>query len=195
MRALLSALLRTIAAASPGYSPVTLGAAPGDQAPRPTASVCPTRPRRVAVVLTVCRGEDRHAARRTSPGALPPVDAGDGGEATVRGPGRGHQLPQSRLDAHPPWPQIGLGDAHDPDIEAPQLVLAALLLPQHAFGRAVAPGMGVLHPPVELDGDRRAVESGVDDGDQPAARPDLNLQFGRGKRGAHDPQPSTGLQG
>ena len=29
-----------------------------------------TRPRRVVVVLTVCRGEDRHAARTTSPDAL-----------------------------------------------------------------------------------------------------------------------------
>jgi hypothetical protein len=202
MRALLSALPRTIAAALPGYSPVTLGAAPRDRGAADELPVHLRSPTPRQLVRAVWSSSSPCAAGRTalrrgrchSARCLPyerivavkRPSAGAGevtssrsrdSMASQRGPRSASAMRTTRMS------------------RPPQLVLAALLLPQHALGRAVAPGIGVLHPPVELDGDRRAVEPGVDDGDQPAASPDLDLQLGRGKPGAHDPQPSTGLQG
>jgi hypothetical protein len=38
------------------------------------------------------------------------------------------------LDAWPPCSQVGVRDPHDADVEGAELVLPALLVPQHLLG-------------------------------------------------------------
>ena len=80
------------------------------------------------------------------------------------------------------------------DVQRSQLVLAPLLVPQDALGRASPPRIAVLHPPVELHRDRGLLEPRVDDGEQAAADPDLDLQLGQRQPCTHDPQPAPRLQ-
>ena len=156
----------TIAVASGGYSPVTRhpAAAVADVALRPLArGPCVDDRGPAAGIATASRDQP---VRRT-----PRLRVASRVNGRAARPGR-TRASRAQAGLRPPAirvPRSASAMRTTPDVERAEFVLAPLLLPEHALGRTPAPRVGVLHPPVELDGDRGVLEPRVDDADQPAA--------------------------
>ena len=176
---------RTITAGSEGYSPVT---------PLP-------KPRRepAAAPGGGSRRRTRPPSRRVDATSFP----GHRREPPRSRARRGQEHGEVALDGRPGATEVLVRDPGDSDVETAELVLAALLLPQHPAG--FAPGGCVLDPPVEFQGDRGLLEPCVDDRDQPSSPATGTREVGRPTHGsrrrtgarvrAGPPRSPTGVAG